>query len=171
MTTTLNGHNGRLGKTAAPPQPDETCPRFPTGSMVSAPQDLYSKNGVLRVHLAMRNHLTADGEMRYCYVNADGSQAPTLRLHPGDRLILSLKNELSLPASSGHLHTLKSPCGSAMMTAAATNLHFHGLSVPPVCHQDDVLHTLISPSEPPFEYRLQIPPEKAPGDRQVAGQW
>jgi FtsP/CotA-like multicopper oxidase with cupredoxin domain len=152
------------GRTAARPQPNETCPRFPTGSPVSAPEDLYSKNGVLRVHLALRNRLTADGEMRYCYVNADGSQAPTLRLHPGDRLILSLKNELSLPASSGHWHAhLKSPCGSAMMTAAATNLHFHGLDLPPLCHQDETLGTLLQPSKHAFEYRVRIPLDQPPG--------
>ncbi len=49
------------------------------------------------------------------------------------------------------------------MDAVATNLHFHGLSVPPVCHQDDVLHTLIGPGDPPFEYRFQIPPDEPPG--------
>ena len=27
------------------------------------------------------------------------------------------------------------------MTPVSTNLHFHGLTVPPVCHQDDVLKT------------------------------
>ena len=49
------------------------------------------------------------------------------------------------------------------MDSLATNLHFHGLSVPPVCHQDDVLNTFISPSGPAFEYRLQIPPDQPPG--------
>ena len=27
------------------------------------------------------------------------------------------------------------------MSLISTNLHFHGLTVPPVCHQDDVLNT------------------------------
>jgi FtsP/CotA-like multicopper oxidase with cupredoxin domain len=45
----------------------------------------------------------------------------------------------------------------------ATNLHFHGLSVPPVCHQDDVLNTLIAPGGPPFEYRFRIPDDQTPG--------
>ena len=44
-----------------------------------------------------------------------------------------------------------------------TNLHFHGLTVPPVCHQDDVLKTLIPPGAPPFEYRFQIPVDEPPG--------
>jgi FtsP/CotA-like multicopper oxidase with cupredoxin domain len=44
-----------------------------------------------------------------------------------------------------------------MMTLTSANLHFHGLSVPPLCHQDDVLRTSIQPFEPPFEYRFRIP--------------
>ena len=49
------------------------------------------------------------------------------------------------------------------MSAVSTNLHFHGLTVPPVCHQDDVLKTSIQPSDPPFEYRFQIPANEPPG--------
>ncbi|HTF44721.1 MAG TPA: multicopper oxidase domain-containing protein, partial [Terriglobales bacterium] len=94
----------------------------------------------------------------------DGSQAPTLRLHPGDRLILRLKNELSLPASAPPLHArLQSRCASAMMTAATTNLHFHGLYLPPLCHQDETLATLLQPSKHAFEYRVRIPRDQPPG--------
>jgi FtsP/CotA-like multicopper oxidase with cupredoxin domain len=149
-------------------QGNEICPRFPAGSIVSAPKELRSQNGVLKVQLSMRNFLTADGEMRYCYVNEDGSQAPTLRLHPGDLLVLSLKNELSLPASSPtsapHSHVdMKSSCGSGMMTPASTNFHFHGLYLPPLCHQDETLGTLIQPADPAFEYQVRIPPNQPPG--------
>ena len=49
------------------------------------------------------------------------------------------------------------------MTASSTNLHFHGLMIAPVCHQDDVLHTVIGPSAAPFEYRFQIPHNQPPG--------
>jgi FtsP/CotA-like multicopper oxidase with cupredoxin domain len=49
------------------------------------------------------------------------------------------------------------------MSAAATNLHFHGLSLPPVCHQDETLRTLVQPGDPPFEYRLRIAPKQPPG--------
>jgi FtsP/CotA-like multicopper oxidase with cupredoxin domain len=55
------------------------------------------------------------------------------------------------------------PCVSAPMSATSTNLHFHGLTVPPICHQDDVLHTSISPSDAAFEYRIRIPPDQPPG--------
>jgi len=49
------------------------------------------------------------------------------------------------------------------MTALATNLHFHGMSVPATCHQDDVMNTFVQPGDPPFEYRLQIAPDEPPG--------
>ncbi len=52
----------------------------------------------------------------------------------------------------------------AMMSmSTSTNLHFHGLTIPPVCHQDDVLKTSISPDDPPFEYRFRIPADEPPG--------
>jgi FtsP/CotA-like multicopper oxidase with cupredoxin domain len=49
------------------------------------------------------------------------------------------------------------------MRATSANLHFHGLTAPPVCHQDDVLKTSIQPDDPPFEYRLRIPADEPPG--------
>jgi FtsP/CotA-like multicopper oxidase with cupredoxin domain len=49
------------------------------------------------------------------------------------------------------------------MTPISTNLHFHGMTVPPVCHQDDVIQTSIQPDDPPFEYRMQIPADQPPG--------
>jgi len=43
------------------------------------------------------------------------------------------------------------------MNAVSTNLHFHGLTIPPVCHQDEVLKTSIQPGDAAFEYRFRIP--------------
>ena len=59
--------------------------------------------------------------------------------------------------------TSANPCESGAMTPVSTNLHFHGLTVPPVCHQDDLLKTSIQPDDAPFEYRLRIPDDAAPG--------
>jgi FtsP/CotA-like multicopper oxidase with cupredoxin domain len=145
-----------------------TCPRPAVGSIVSEPQDLKSQNGVLRVNLAFRNFVDPNGQVRYCYVSEDGSQSPNLRLHRGDLLILSLKNELSLggrsAAVSAHLHSASAACaGGGEMTASATNLHFHGLAIPPICHQDDVLTTSVLPADPAYEYRVRIPANQPPG--------
>ena len=49
------------------------------------------------------------------------------------------------------------------MTPVSTNLHFHGFTVPPVCHHDEVLKTSIQQDDAPFEYRLRIPDDAAPG--------
>ena len=48
------------------------------------------------------------------------------------------------------------------MSATATNIHFHGTNVAPVCGQDEVIHTLIAPGQS-FDYKVQIPANEPPG--------
>ncbi len=103
----------------------------------------------------------------------DGEQSPTLRMRPGDLLVLQLRNELSdldAPAaassrahSRGKAAKSDDPCTGGSMSLTSTNLHFHGLTVPPLCHEDDVLKTSIQPGARPFEYRFRIPPDEPPG--------
>jgi FtsP/CotA-like multicopper oxidase with cupredoxin domain len=157
-------------------RPFDPCPRPAAGSAVPEPRDLRSRNGVLRLDLTMRNHREPDGSIRYCYLLADGTPSPTLRLHPGDLLILRLKNDLSGAESTAAMpmpmpvpvpvpvpRVSTDPCLSGAMGITSTNLHFHGLTVPPLCHQDDVLKTSIQPEDPPFEYRLRVPANAPPG--------
>src|SRR5262249_8621573 len=59
-----------------------------------------------------------------------------------------------------HVHA--GDCGGGAMSESSTNLHFHGLALPPVCHQDETLRTLIRPSST-FEYRVKIPATDSPG--------
>jgi FtsP/CotA-like multicopper oxidase with cupredoxin domain len=176
----------------------ESCPRPSASSTIPEPTDLRSENGVLTVNFAFRSDVDAHGRVRYCYIDKDGVESPTLRLNPGDLLILRLKNELRPATSPASASTLPSspaeiisksnsnavatpmssanhanakdtvniandPCVGATMNALSTNLHFHGLTVPPVCHQDDVLHTSVLPGDVPFEYRVRIPPDQPPG--------
>jgi FtsP/CotA-like multicopper oxidase with cupredoxin domain len=153
-------------------EPVAGCPRPESGSDVPEPGDLRSRGGVLRLDLTVRNHREKDGSTRYCYVLPDGSQSPTLRLRPGDLLILRLKNALSdteaavsgavaMPLAS--MSANSDPCTSGAMSSTSTNLHFHGLTVAPVCHQDEVLKTSIQPGDAPFEYRFKIPENESPG--------
>ncbi len=149
-------------------QPDQQCPRPSVGSTVSEPADLRSESGVLEVHFSYYSSSDSHGLVRYCYVTNTGAESPTLRVHPGDRLIIKLKNEIAAPvganASSPHDHTMANSCaGGGVMTSFATNLHFHGLAVPPICHQDEVLTTSVLPSDPAYEYRVQIPAGQPPG--------
>jgi FtsP/CotA-like multicopper oxidase with cupredoxin domain len=158
---------------AAENKAQDPCARAAPGSPIPEPRDIRSDHGVLKVDLSVHDFRETDGTTRYCYVMPDGSVAPTLRLHPGDLLVLHLKNELvdTDPATPAHRHEHShasatkpaDPCTSGEMTAVSTNLHFHGLTVPPVCHQDDVLKTSIQPSDRPFEYRFQIPADEPPG--------
>jgi FtsP/CotA-like multicopper oxidase with cupredoxin domain len=152
--------------------PSDVCPRPAQAAEVTEPEDLRSQDGVLQVDLTVRNYKEKDGSTRYCYLLPDGKQSPTLRLKPGDLLILKLKNDLTDPdpaASANHAHNhanakgKSNPCQSEVMSLSSTNLHFHGLTVPPLCHQDDVLNTSIQPDDPPFEYRFRIPDNEPPG--------
>jgi FtsP/CotA-like multicopper oxidase with cupredoxin domain len=137
---------------------------------VTQPKELRSHNGVLKLDLTYRNVKTTDGQEEYCYQSNDGSQAPTLHLQPGDLLILRLKNKLATPLrtdsrASHHVAgmPISEPCASAEMTSLSTNLHFHGLTVPAVCHEDDVLKTAVQPGDAPFAYRFRIPSDEPPG--------
>ncbi len=147
--------------------PREDCPRPSSGSAVATPEDLRSTNGVLEVRLTYRSSVDPGGQTRYCYVDEHGNQAPTLRVHPGDEVRLELKNEASPSASSKAMaaHGAAKPedCTSSSMTGTSTNLHFHGLMIPPTCHQDDVLTTTVDAGDPPFEYKFQIPANQPPG--------
>lgn len=179
---------------AAPPPTRDPCFRPPPGSAVTEPRDLRSRHGVLRLDLTIHDYRETDGSVRYCYLLRDGTESPTLRLHPGDLLILRLKDDLvnipprlasgatmpmSMPMTQMHTmamgdsasvslhpmgaHEPRDPCTDARMTPVSTNLHFHGLSVPPRCHEDEALMTSILPGEPPFEYRFRIPQNEPPG--------
>jgi len=120
----------------------------------------------------MYNDRAPDGSTRYCYVDGNGNESPTLRLKPGDLLILKLKNDLAdidKRASVAQARTRMSMqaqsggCAGGSMAVTSTNLHFHGLTIPAVCHQDDVLKTLVGAGAAPFEYRFRIPENQPPG--------
>jgi FtsP/CotA-like multicopper oxidase with cupredoxin domain len=147
----------------------EICPRPAAGIAVSEPDDLRSQNGVLKVDFTFRSSTDEQGRTRYCYVHKSGSQSPNLRLNPGDVLILNLKNGVTPPSHPSHhpessmQMKMEGSCAGGRMSATSTNVHFHGLAIPPVCHQDEVLKTAIGPADPPFEYRFQIPRDEPPG--------
>jgi hypothetical protein len=77
------------------------CPDRPIqGSPVNNPVDLYSQNGVLTVDLLLQNMIDGAGFMHYCYIYMNQGQqieAPTLRLNPGDQLVMNLTNNIQAP--------------------------------------------------------------------------
>ena len=164
----------------------DVCVRPEPGSVVPEPAELRSHDGILETDLRILDQKLPDGTSRYCYLTPDGKPSPTLRVRPGDQLVIHFKNDLvDLDAKALDTKTLNTttsaidralagapictakksanPCESGAMTPVSTNLHFHGLTVPPVCHQDDVLKTSIQPDDAPFDYRLRIPEDAAPG--------
>ena len=109
------------------------------------------------------------------------SRRLTLRLNPGDTLNIAFTDglnvatptDLSLRYSAAKImkhadmpgmssNEPANPCKSTTVDFNTTNIHFHGLNVPPVCHQDDVINTLIQAGQT-FQYQVQIPTNEPPG--------
>ena len=156
---------------------DQVCARFAAGSSVTAPPELKSSNGTLEVTFTFQTVTDAQGLVRYCYVTNTGLEAPTLRVNPGDTLIIHFLNNLpaaSASSSSDNMAGMKmdltpqtaitstSSACNGTMSASATNIHFHGMNVAPVCGQDEVVHTLVQPGQS-FDYTVQIPANEPPG--------
>jgi len=140
---------------------EEVCTRPPIGSAVEDPASVRSADGKLHLDLFFRTFVDRYRQTRYCYVTQDRVQAPTLRVKPGDEVVLTLTNEL--PHAGEPVHSHGGVCTTGSMSASSTNLHFHGLDLPPSCHQDETLRTLVQPNDPPFEYRFKIPLSQPPG--------
>ncbi len=145
------------------------CTRPEAGAAAVSPPELRSHNGVLDVTLHFKYQVTyaGQGPPRYCYVTDDGQESPTLRVHPGDQLILHLKNDLPssgsvTPAHAAEAAKSQDDCDATAMSASMTNLHFHGTTIPAVCHQDEVIRTAV-PAGGDFEYRVTIPRDEPPG--------
>jgi len=150
------------------------CPNRPApGSVVHDPFSISSTNGVLSAELTMKHSVDELGYNHYCYnykTGKDTVEAPTLRLNRGDQLELDIKDRIEDDdaAAMGLMDQMSSPpgkpCGdTGTPTVASTNVHYHGLNVPPKCHGDEVVKTLIQPGSPGFHYKIQIPADEPPG--------
>jgi FtsP/CotA-like multicopper oxidase with cupredoxin domain len=162
-----------------------SCPNLAEGSTITAPVDLHSLNGVLEVTLNLETDVDAAGRQRYCYVTPSGQFSPTLRVNPGDTLLIHFYNQLpaslnpvvpAITATGASAHSMagmqmtlhshdstdSSACDGGAMTAAVSNLHFHGLNVSPTCHSDEVVNTLVQPGQE-FDYSIQIPSNEPAG--------
>ena len=147
------------------------CPDRPvSGTEVKDAYTLTPKSGILQADLSLGESVDKLGYTHYCYQYQAPSgivEAPTLRLNPGDQLQLNLADVIQdNDASKMRMHHAASGpvCGdSGTPTVSSTNLHFHGMPIPPVCHQDDVIDTLIQPGSPAFNFNIQIPADTPPG--------
>jgi FtsP/CotA-like multicopper oxidase with cupredoxin domain len=157
------------GANSEPPQP---CPRFAAGSVLIEPKNLYSVHGTLDISLTYSTRIDASGNTLFCFTTPEGDQSPTLHVFPGDTVVIHLKNTLpSSSISAMHGMTMQpapalelSPdnCGNVLMTATSVNMHYHGTNLPPQCHQDEVIKTLINSGQS-FSYFLHFPLDEPPG--------
>jgi len=148
------------------------CPPRPAfGTVVHDALSLKSVNGVLNAEFTMRHSVDTAGYNHYCYNYDTGKrivEAPTLRLNQGDHLVLDVKDRIESDDESSEMGAMNMSglpvCGdSGTPTLSSTNVHFHGLNVPPICHQDDVLTTLIQPDKAAFRFDIHIPKDEPPG--------
>lgn len=136
------------------------CSRPPAGSVVRNAPALFSSNGVLNVRFTYQHRFDSAGRELFCLMTPDGLQNPTLYLNPGDHLIITVTN--NLPPGTNPM-TLSAPnCGASTMNSTSLNIHYHGTNTSPVCHQDEVIKTIINSGQT-FQYNVAFPSNEPPG--------
>ena len=136
---------------------------------MTPPPDLYSQNGVLQVSLSYYTEVDQWNRTLFCFVTPSGQEGPTLHVNPGDQIQISLTNQIPDAPGAGAEPTPgngvaggTTACLGNLMTVSSVNMHFHGMNIPPHCHSDDVIHTLVNPGQT-FQYVLNIPKNEPPG--------
>ena len=166
----------------------QVCPRYAPGSTINEPKDLFSSGGVLRVNFKYQTRLDASGNRLFCFTDSQGNQSPTLHVKPGDKLIINTRNELpsslavspiviSSPSGRSRYHGMSdmsnmhegmntnsvSNCSPGVtQNNTSVNIHYHGSVVRPICHQDEVISTLINSGDS-FEYEINFPLDQPSG--------
>jgi FtsP/CotA-like multicopper oxidase with cupredoxin domain len=148
-----------------PPRPQPNTVLLDTPSLVS-------QNGTLSAAFVLGHSVDVNGYTHYCYkydLSGKEVEAPTLRLNPGDNLLLKVTDRVTNNGQeSMSSMDMTTPAGlvcgdGGTATINSTNVHFHGLNVPPKCHSDDVITTLIQPGSAGFQFNVQIPTTEPPG--------
>jgi len=140
------------------------CPRPVPGAEIQPPPDISSIDGILTIHFNYYTSVDNEGRTLFCFLTDTGQQNPTLHVHPGDTIKMSVTNMVpSAPgAPSEVISNDTTVCGNATMTVTSVNVHFHGTNTAPRCHSDEVIRTLINSGET-FEYKINIPGDEPPG--------
>jgi FtsP/CotA-like multicopper oxidase with cupredoxin domain/peroxiredoxin len=120
------------------------------GNCVEPPLVCSGRSGLVSATLEVKfAHHYIDEDKVWLRTYNGNFPGPTLRVRPGDKLRVKLKN--SLPAGES-LHPPPDTPGAFNWT----NLHTHGLHVSPIRPSDDVLLHIGPGSE--YQYEFQIPP-------------
>jgi FtsP/CotA-like multicopper oxidase with cupredoxin domain len=149
------------------------------------PSRYASHDGLLRVTLTLDTFVYSDPSGLSFVTRAYNSQipAPTLVVYPGDRLVVTLKNNLESEARVAPPGTRQRRLGVDCSTKPCiskadahykdpntTNLHTHGLHTSPNAPGDDVLDIKIGPGES-YEYTINIPEDHMPGSFHYHPHW
>ncbi|MEV7031830.1 multicopper oxidase family protein [Streptomyces sp. NPDC093272] len=115
------------------PAPD-TDHGLPAGPRLQDPPELVGHDGVLKAAVVVERRKVRVGDrLLYATVYNGAYMPPTLRVHPGDRIDLTLTNRV----------------------AEDTNVHTHGLHVSPRAPSDDVFVSLAYNQS--YHYTYQVP--------------
>jgi suppressor of ftsI len=144
----LAGCGGRASGPANPipqlPPAAQSPSRDGNVNELPEPPVVHAVNGVAKVSL-VANIDPATGLPSFQYKYQHGV-APTIDIDPGDSFEFELTD--NLPASTG--------------MASYANLHFHGLTVSPEGHSDNVLGMLAKPGQK-LHYVVHVPKNQEPG--------
>jgi len=140
------------------------CARYHPGSTVIEPTNLFSAGGKLQVNFTYQTRVDQFGNTLYCFTTEGGVESPTLHVHPGDQLIIHLKNELPKSGSPATMPgmTVTGDCTSKAMDDTSVNIHYHGTNTPPTCHQDEVITTVVNAGDS-YDYDVHFPTDEPPG--------
>jgi FtsP/CotA-like multicopper oxidase with cupredoxin domain/peroxiredoxin len=144
---------------ASLPPPQRRALAMATQEPFLQPDVIQSANGVLRATfevvmgsgrigndpVSLRNYSATD-EIKGLKFGAK-LVGPTLRVRPGDTMLITLVNSLAVEPPDGNLNQLRQ--------FNTTNLHFHGLHVSPSGNSDNVLLEVLPQTTQ--QYEVQIP--------------
>jgi len=120
-----------------------------TGAALRQPPVQASSGGILDATLqATTKPTTVTGQLISGTLTYNGHYpGPTLRVKPGDRIRLKMRNNLDLPGTA--------QVGGMTMSPSTLNTHFHGLHVSPLTKADDIY--LEIPFGESYDYDFQVP--------------
>jgi FtsP/CotA-like multicopper oxidase with cupredoxin domain len=140
----------------------DPCPRGTAGDVETNPPALFSSAGSLTVFFSYQTRQDDEGRTLYCFMTPDGLENPTLHVGAGDHLIINVTNNVPNTGGMSMAVSSKDSCGATIMTSASVNIHYHGTNTPPLCNQDEVIHTLINSGQS-FRYEVAFPADEPPG--------
>lgn len=137
-----------------PPAPERRALALAATSSFHDPEVILSQDGELRATLVVMKALNRIGNDPVHLRSYNGRLVgPTLRARPGDKLRITLRNDLEPEPDTGAHNTLHG--------FNTTNLHTHGLHVSPSGRSDNVL-LAIQPGES-LAYEIDIPRDHPAG--------